>query len=110
MSSALVTSHTVTRERQVKATTAWMPLSAIGGWIGELWVCGFGAISCVGRIQRHRVAADNGPDTGPRTRTMFRRHVPPARDPELKDAVSELMTRAAFISRAPAEWEQSEIR
>ena len=45
----------------------------------------------------------------PRAKLTFRRHVPPATVPVLKNFAFELMTRSAFVPRLPAVPEQSAI-
>ena len=46
----------------------------------------------------------------PRAEMAFRRHVPPAQVPVLKNSAFDLMTRSAFIPRAPVEPKQSTNR
>ena len=43
----------------------------------------------------------------PRAKLVFRRHVPPAHVPVLKNSAFDLMTRSAFIAQLPAEPKQS---
>ena len=47
--------------------------------------------------------------SSPRAEIVFLRHVPPAQVPVLKNLAFDLMTRSAFIARAPAESAQSAI-
>ena len=46
----------------------------------------------------------------PRAKMVFRRHVPPAQVPALKNSAFDLMTRSAFIAQVPAEPKQSTTR
>ena len=39
----------------------------------------------------------------PRAKMVFRRHVPPAHVPVLKNSAFDLMTRSAFVAQVPAE-------
>ena len=43
----------------------------------------------------------------PRAKMVFRRHVPPAHVPVLKNSAFDLMTRSAFVAQVPAEPKQS---